>query len=281
MNIEEQYLNLVKKILTEGELKHNRTGIDTLAIAGTMLEHDMSEGFPLLTTKKMGIKNVTAELEFFIKGLKDKKWLEDRKCYIWSEWCSPKKIPYANDEITKRNMAEENDLGDIYGVIWRGKSEYQHVDQLKNIVETLKENPNDRRMICSAWSPMDLPSQALPPCHILWQVTAINGKLNLAWFQRSCDVMLGIPYNITSYALLLKLLAKESGLNEGKLIGFLMDTHIYINHKEGALEQLNRKPFPPPVLNITNFKSIFDWQYTDIELLNYQNHPSIKFEVAV
>jgi len=281
MNIEKQYLNLVEKILTEGELKHNRTGVNTLAIAGAMLEHDMSEGFPLLTTRKIGIKNITSELEFFIKGLKSKKWLQERNNHIWDEWANPQKIPYGNDDETKKKMATEDDLGDIYGVVWRGKSGYQYIDQLKEIVDALKTNPNDRRMVCSAWSPMDLPSQALPPCHILWQVTVINGKLNLFWYQRSCDTLLGIPYNCASYALLLKLLAKESGLKEGKLIGFLADVHIYINHKDGAIEQLKRKPLPLPQLNITNFTSIFDWKYTDVELLNYHYYPLIKFDIAV
>lgn len=280
-NIEEQYLDLVKDILGNGELKHNRTGIDAITIPGYMLQHDMSQGFPLLTTKKMGIKNIAAELEFFIKGLKDKQWLKDRGCHIWDEWCNPQKIPYGNDEITKQKMAEENDLGDIYGVVWRGKSEYQKIDQLKSVVDTLKKNLNDRRMLCSAWSPMDKPSQALPPCHILWQVTVINNKLNLFWYQRSCDVMLGIPYNIASYSLLLKLLAKESNLQEGVLTGFLADTHIYVNHRNGALEQISRQPRALPQLEITNFTSIFGWKYTDINLINYNPHPSIKFEVAV
>jgi len=281
MQAEEQYLSLIDRIIKEGELKHNRTGVDTLAIAGAMIEHDMSEGFPLLTTKKIGIKSVSAELEFFIKGLKDKQWLKDRKCQIWNEWCNPDKVAYGNNVSTKEQMANENDLGSIYGVIWRGKSEYQKVDQLQNIVNTLKSNPNDRRMVCSAWSPMDAPTQALVPCHFAWQVTVINNKLNLFWSQRSVDVGLGLPYNIASYSLLLKLLAKETGLLEGKLIGFLADTHIYVNHLPQLKEQLNRKPFKLPQLNITNFKSIFDWQYTDIELLDYNHYTPLKMEVAV
>lgn len=289
----QSYLNIVKKILETGVEKTDRTGTGTLAIAGAMFEHDMDDGFPLLTTKKMPFKVMATELEFFIKGLTDKQWLKERNCHIWDEWCNPKKVPYGHGEETKKKMAEERDLGAIYGFQWRHfnakyenfNSDYsgQGIDQLKYVVEMLKKNPNDRRMIVSAWNPSFLSQMALPPCHYAFQVTVIDGKLNLLWSQRSIDTMLGLPFNISSYALLLHLLAKEAGLREGKLIGFLADVHIYLNHLDGAKEQLTRDPdhYPLPQIQTDNFTSIFDWQATDTQLLNYQSYPGIKFEIAV
>ncbi|PIT88492.1 MAG: thymidylate synthase [Candidatus Magasanikbacteria bacterium CG10_big_fil_rev_8_21_14_0_10_36_32] len=287
------YLDIVQRIIEQGEQKENRTGIDAISIAGAFFEHDMSQGFPLLTTKKMPFKIIATELEFFIKGITDKQWLKDRNCHIWDEWCSPKKIPYGHDEITKQKMADERDLGPIYGFQWRHfnadynsfDSDYsgQGVDQLKNLVEKLKSNPTDRRMIVSAWNPSKLSEMALPPCHYSFQVTVIGDKLNLLWNQRSVDTMLGLPFNIASYALLLHLLAKETGLKEGKLVGFLADTHIYVNHLEGAREQLNRDSniYILPTITTENFTSIFNWQATDSKLENYQSHPKINFSIAV
>ena len=190
-------------------------------------------------------------------------------------------------------MLEERDLGPIYGFQWRHfNAEYvnfstdysnQGIDQLKKIVEKLKSDPNDRRMIVNAWNPSKLNEMALPPCHYAFQVTVINGKLNLLWNQRSVDTMLGLPFNIASYAILLHLLAKQSGLQEGKLVGFLADTHIYINHVDGAKEQLSRDPntYPLPQIQTDNFTSIFDWKCEDSKILNYQSYPSIKFDIAV
>lgn len=293
INNMQAYLNIVKTILEKGEMKNNRTGTDTLAIAGAMFEHDMSLGFPLLTTKKMPFKIVASELEFFIKGIADKQWLQDRNNHIWDEWAYPKKAPYGHDDESKKRMAQERDLGPIYGFQWRHfnapyynfDSNYtnQGLDQLAKLINTLKTNPNDRRMIVSAWNPLSLPDMALPPCHYAFQVTVINNKLNLLWNQRSVDTMLGLPFNIASYAILLHLLSKEVGLQEGKLVGFLADVHIYKNHLEGAKEQITRDPnlYPLPKIETQNFKSIFDWQYTDTQLLNYQSHPKIEFQIAV
>ncbi|MDD4995320.1 MAG: thymidylate synthase [Patescibacteria group bacterium] len=287
------YIDIVKKILDQGERKANRTGVDTIAIAGAMFEHDMSKGFPLLTTKKMPFKCIASELEFFIKGLTDKQWLQERNNHIWDEWASPAKVPYGHGAETKARMAAERDLGPIYGFQWRHfNADYagfdkdhagQGVDQLKQVVETLKKNPNDRRMIVSAWNPSKIAEMALPPCHYSFQVTVINNKLNLLWNQRSVDTMLGLPFNITSYALLLHLLAKEAGLAEGKLVGFLADTHIYVNHLDGAKEQISRDPnqYPLPRIATDNFTSIFDWKYDDTKLADYQSFPAIKFEIAV
>ena len=287
------YLDIVKKILEQGVNKGDRTGTGTLAIAGAIFEHDMSKGFPLITTKKMPYKVIASELEFFIKGITDKKWLQDRKNQIWDEWANPKKAPYGHDEEFKRRMAEERDLGPVYGFQWRHfnapyynyDTDYrgQGIDQLKKIVETLKNNPTDRRMIVSAWNPTMMDQMALPPCHYAFQVTVLDGKINLLWNQRSVDTMLGLPFNIASYATLLHLLAKETGLGEGKLVGFLADVHIYSNHIEGAKEQLTRDPdkYPLPKLITENFTNIFDWKAEDTQIINYQSFDKIAFDIAV
>lgn len=287
------YLDIVKKVLTQGKDKPDRTGVGTLAVAGIIFEHDMSQGFPLLTTKKMPFRLIASELEFFIKGITDKQWLIDRHNHIWDEWANPQKAPYGHDEAAKQKMLQERDLGPIYGYQWRHfnhpyqgyDQDYtqQGYDQLKKLVETLKNNPHDRRMLVSAWNPLQMDQMALPPCHYGFQVTVIDRHLNLLWNQRSVDTMLGLPFNIASYALLLHLLAKESGFAEGKLVGFLADVHIYKNHLAGAREQLQRDPakYPLPQIRTDNFKSIFDWQHTDTQLLNYYSYPSIKFEIAV
>lgn len=285
------YLDIVKKILETGTLKDNRTGIKAYAIAGAMFEHDMSEGFPLITTKSVPLRLVASELEFFLKGITDKNWLRDKNNHIWDGWCSPDIIPYANDEKTKKLMEEERELGPIYGFQWRHfGGDYvnyhtpprtQGIDQIKYIVDQLKNNPDDRRMICMAWNPTAQHRMALPPCHYGFQVTVIDGKVNLMWNQRSVDVALGLPFNIASYALLLHLLAKEAGLKEGKLIGFLGDVHIYENHITGIREQLTREPYPLPKIKTENFKSIFDWKYEDSKVENYEHHPRIKFDVAI
>jgi len=287
------YLDIVRHIIERGVCKSNRTDTDALAVAGQMFEHDMADGFPLLTTKKVPFRLVATELEFFIKGITHKKWLQERKNYIWDEWAYPKKAPYGHSVEAKKRMMEEEDLGPIYGFQWRHfgadytsyDADYtgQGYDQLQHLIHTLKTDPHNRRMLVSAWNPPMLAEMALPPCHYAFQVTVIDGKLNLLWNQRSVDVMLGLPFNIASYALLLHLLAKEAGLKEGKLVGFLADVHIYTNHLEGAMEQLNRSPslYALPELVTEPFTSIFDWQAQDSHVMNYQSHPRIKFEIAV
>lgn len=285
------YLDIVQKVLDEGIKKMPRQGIEAYTMAGAMFEHDMSEGFPLLTTKKVPLRLVATELEFFINGITDKQWLLDRNNHIWDEWANPKKAPYGHDEESKKKMMKERDLGAIYGFQWRHfNAPYENydtdysgkgVDQLQKVIDTLKTNPNDRRMIVSAWNPLMLDQMALPPCHYGYQVTVIDGRLNLMWNQRSVDTMLGLPFNIASYALLLHLLAKETGLKEGKLIGFLGDVHLFVNHVEGAKEQLSREPKVLPKLETKNFTSIFDWTAEDTEVIGYDPHPRIKFDIAV
>jgi thymidylate synthase len=286
-----EYLDILQKILDGGVLKENRTGTDTIAIAGAFFEHDMADGFPLLTTKNIPFRLVASELEFFIKGITDKNWLIERDNHIWDDWCCPEIVTYGHDDETKTKMKAERDLGPVYGWQWRhfgadylgwdSNHEGQGVDQLKNVVEKLKSDPNDRRMIVSAWNPVDLKKMALPACHYGFHVTVIDGKLNLLWNQRSVDTPLGLPFNIASYALLLHLLAKEANLEEGKLVGFLADTHIYVNQLEGIKKQLKRKPYPLPQINTDNFSSIFDWKYEDTKVIDYEHHPPIKFDLAV
>ena len=281
------YLSIVRNILVTGDYKENRTGVPTYSIAGAMFEHDMSYGFPLLTTKSVSLRLVASELEFFIKGLTDKKWLQERNNHLWDEWCWQLKVPYGHDKETQQKMFEERDLGPIYGFQWRHfDAEYdgfdkdyseQGIDQLENLIDTLKTNPNDRRMIVSAWNPNQVNEMALPPCHYGFQVTVTDDKLNLMWNQRSVDTALGLPFNIASYGLLLHLLAKETEFEEGHLVGFLGDTHIYENHVESLKKQLSRVPKDLPSIETENFTSIFDWEYTDSKVVDYENHGQINF----
>lgn len=281
--LDKDYLALVQEIL-KAPKKENRTGISTYAIACWSIRHDMADGFPLLTTKKVPMKVLSAELEGFIKWISSKKRFQERNCNIRNEWCNPKKVAYGHDDETKKKMLEEDDLGRIYGVQWRDWM--WNIDQLKRVVETLKTNPFDRRMIVNAWNPSELDQMALPPCHYSWQVIvtlnhAGEKVLNLTRNQRSVDTMLGLPFNIASYALLLMLLAKEANMIPGILMGSLGDVHVYENHIEGAKEQMSRDIRALPKLEITNFTSIWDWKYTDVEVIGYDPHPAIKMEIAV
>lgn len=287
------YLDIVKNVLEKGEKVATRQGTPAYTIAGTIFEHDMSKGFPLLTTKKVPLRLIATELEFFINGITDKKWLQDKNNHIWDEWAKPQIAPYGHDDASKKRMLEERELGPIYGFQWRhfnapyssfdanytGKG----IDQLKKVIETLKTNPRDRRMIVSAWNPLQFDEMALPPCHYSFQITTIGNKLNLMWNQRSVDTMLGLPFNIASYALLLHLIAKETGFKEGKLVGFLADIHIFENHVDGAKEQLSRDPekYPLPTIQTENWKSIFDWKAENTKIINYQSYDKISFEIAI
>lgn len=285
------YLDTVKNILENGVYKMDRTRVGTIGVTGERFQHNMNEGFPLLTTKKMPYKSIKVELEGFIKGITDKKWYQERGCTIWDEWCNPKKVQYGHDAETQQKMREESDLGTVYGFQWRHwnapyadeKTDYKNkgIDQLEQMVDKLRKNPGDRRNIVSAWNPEQLHSMALPPCHLLYQAIVQGDKLDLMWYQRSVDTMLGLPFNIASYATLLHLLAKETGLEEGKLTGFLGDTHIYVNHKEKAEEQTKREPLPLPKIVTEKFTSIFDWTYEDTKIVDYKHHEPIKFPIAV
>jgi thymidylate synthase len=305
-----QYLDLVKKVLAEGKIKHNRTGIDTITIPHYHLQHDMSDGsFPLLTTKKMAMKTMLVELEGFLRGITSKNWYKERGCNVWNEWANPKKIPnYMNDDcrpvhidtspeniadrvntgelrkLTKEEVvkyqASVDDLGPIYGYQWRkfdAPYEYGQElghDQLREILYKLKNNPNDRRMVCSAWNPRQIPEMALPPCATQWHVTVIDG-------------MLGIPFDLASSATLLLLLCKYSGLQPGYVSGFLSDVHIYVNHIEGAKEQIRRIPKELPSLEILGEPfyetkgELIKWTHEDLLLTGYYPHPKIQFDIAI
>ena len=280
-SFESLYLDVLRKVLLEGMLCQNRTGIDTIAIPHIGMQHDMSQGFPLLTTKKIHFNSIKVELEFFLKGLHDKQWLKDRQCNIWNEWCSPSLIPAGlGIEAKKEYQLKENELGPIYGVQWRNFNN-QGYDQLKKIVDTLKSNPDDRRMVCSAWNPLQLESMALPPCHFVWVVTKIGNKIHLSFHMRSVDTFLGLPFNIASYGLLLHLLSQESGFEAGLLTAYLDNVHIYVNHIDAVKKQIEREPFPFPKIKTNNFTNIFDWNYTDSILEDYNCHDPIRVQVAV
>jgi thymidylate synthase len=291
MNIETQYMETLARLLKDGVRTENRTGVDTFKLPPAMLQHDMNMGFPILTTKRVYLKGVSVELEGFIGGQTSKKWYQDRGCNIWDEWCNPQKVPYGNDEETKAKMKAEDDLGPcIYGAAWRNfidptdltdDHRIGGVDQLAKIVETLKTNPTDRRMICMAWNPLGLKYTALPPCHYAWQVTTRGNKLDLTYNIRSNDWFLGAPFNIASYGLLLLLLAKEVGFMPGILTAFITDLHLYENHIEQAGEQLSRVPRELPRIEFERWDGIFNWTHEDVKLIDYDPHPTIKAPVAV
>lgn len=278
---EKNYLSLLHTTLYNGELLPNRTGVRAYTYPHYMLKFDMANGFPLLTTKKMAWKSIKVELEFFIKGLTDKRWLQERDCKIWNEWCNPNSIPKdLTPEQRKQFQYECTDLGKIYGYQWRNFNS-SGKDQLLNIVEKLKTDPYNRQLVCSAWNPCEIDEQALPPCHVLWHVFTRRDKLDLCWFQRSCDLFLGVPFNIASYGLLLHLLSRETGYKEGTVTGFLSNCHIYENHKGAVLEQLNRVPYSFPRIYTKPFPSITDWSYSDTILIDYNHHDVIKASIAV
>lgn len=286
-----QYLKIVKNILNEGSLEDNRTGIKAITIPGASFYHDMAEGFPLLTTKKMPFKPIKVELEGFINGITDKNWYKERGCNIWNEWCNPERAEYGHSEEKKQKMLEERDLGPIYGFQWRHfGAEYENydsnymgegIDQLGGLIKKLKEEPRSRRLLVTAWNPKDIPKMALPPCHYAFQVTVTQNKINLIWDQRSVDTMLGLPFNIASYGLLLHLIAKETKMKEGKLEGFLGDVHIYENHVDNAKIQLEREPLKLPRIETNDFTSIFDWNHTQSKLIDYISQDKIEFPIAV
>lgn len=285
------YLDIIQKILDDWVWKENRTWIDTISIPWVMFEHDMQKWFPLLTTKKVPLRLIASELEFFIKWITDKNRLIERNNHIRDERCSPDKVQYWHDEETKQKMLKERELWPIYWFQWRNfwakytsrnqKPISEWIDQLKKVVEKLKTNPNDRRMIVMARNPQFLHRMALPPCHYGFQVLVSDNKLHLLRNQRSVDTMLWLPFNIASYGLLLHLLAKESWFEEWKLVWFLADTHIYKNHLDWAKEQLSRVPKELPTIKTENFKSIFDREYTDTIVKWYNPASRIKFDVAI
>lgn len=278
-----EYLRILQEVKDTGTRKENRTGVATVSMTGAMFKHDLRNGFPLLTTKRMPIKTIFAELEGFIKGVTDKRWFQERGCHIWDEWCSPERVPYGNDKETKAKMAAEHELGPFYGYQWNNFNGEGYT-QLRDAIAELKVNPTNRRLIVMAWNPCQLKKMALPPCHFGFQLLSDGKYLDLCWFQRSVDTFLGLPFNIASYAMLLELVALETNLEPRYLVGHLDDVHIYENHSEQVDLQLTRAPYKLPIIVPLKNKpdwSIFDWNYTDYEITNYQFHPGIKAEVAV
>ena len=262
-----QYLDLLDRVLKEGVQKEDRTGTGTISVFGHQMRFDLSDGFPCLTTKKLHLKSIIYELLWFLKGDTNVKYLQDNGVRIWNEWAD-----------------ENGDLGHVYGYQWRSWPDYQggHIDQITEVINTIKNNPDSRRMLVSAWNVADLNTMNLPPCHIFFQFYVANGKLSLQLYQRSADIFLGVPFNIASYALLLQMVAQVTGLQPGEFIHTFGDAHIYQNHLEQVKLQLSREPRKLPQMKINpEVKDIFDFKFEDFELVNYDPHPHIAGKVAV
>ena len=262
-----QYLDLCERVLREGVRKEDRTGTGTMSVFGHQMRFNLEEGFPLLTTKKLHLKSIIYELLWFLQGNTNVNYLQEHGVRIWNEWAD-----------------EKGELGPVYGHQWRSWPDYKggSIDQIKQVVEQIKHNPDSRRMIVSAWNVAEVNDMALPPCHTLLQFYVANGKLSLQLYQRSADIFLGVPFNIASYALLLQMMAQVTGLRAGDFVHTLGDAHIYLNHLDQVHLQLTREPRPLPqmVLN-PEVKDIFSFQYEDFQLLNYDPHPHIAGVVAV
>lgn len=262
-----QYLNLLQHILDNGAEKGDRTGTGTISVFGNQMRFNLQEGFPCLTTKKLHLKSIIYELLWFLKGDTNAKWLQERGVRIWNEWAD-----------------ENGDLGHIYGYQWRSWPDYNggHIDQISEVIDQIKNNPNSRRLIVSAWNVADICNMNLPPCHVLFQFYVANGKLSCQLYQRSADTFLGMPFNIASYALLTMMVAQVCGLEPGDFVYTTGDTHLYLNHIEQAKLQLTREPRPLPKMKINpEVKNIFDFKYEDFELVGYDPHPHIKATVSI
>jgi thymidylate synthase len=262
-----QYLDLLQFILDHGEKKADRTGTGTLSVFGYTMRFDLQKGFPILTTKNLHLKSVIYELLWFLRGDSNINFLKEHGVKIWDEWAN-----------------ENGELGPVYGVQWRRwkTDEGRVIDQISQVVDQIKQNPNSRRLIVNAWNVAEIPKMALPPCHLLMQFYVVNGRLSCQFYQRSADVFLGVPFNIASYALLTMMIAQVCKLQPGELIQVMGDTHLYLNHLEQARLQLTRHPLPLPQMMLNpDVRSIFDFTYEDFSLLNYQSHPHIKAEISV
>jgi thymidylate synthase len=261
------YENLMRHVLAQGTVKNDRTGTGTRSVFGHQLRFDLSLGFPLITTKKLHWKSIALELLWFLRGESNVRWLQERGVTIWDEWAD-----------------EKGDLGPVYGVQWRSWPDQQGgtIDQIDNVVNSIRRNPDSRRHIVSAWNPAEVDSMALPPCHALFQFYVANGKLSCQLYQRSADIFLGVPFNIASYALLTHMVAQQCDLEVGDFIWTGGDCHLYANHIEQARLQLSRAPYPYPQLSIKRKPaSIFEYEFDDFEIQNYQSHPLIKAPIAI
>ena len=263
----QQYLDLMRDVRDNGVEKGDRTGTGTLSKFGHQMRFDLGEGFPVVTTKKLHLRSIIYELLWFLRGDSNVQYLKDNGVSIWDEWAD-----------------EHGELGPVYGVQWRSwpTPDGGHIDQIAQIVDQIKTNPDSRRIMLSAWNVAEIENMALPPCHCLFQFWVAEGKLSCQLYQRSCDIFLGVPFNIASYSLLTHMLAQQCDLNVGDFVWTGGDCHLYLNHLEQADEQLKREPLPLPRLAIKRRPpSIFDYEYEDFEILNYEAHPHIKAAVAV
>lgn len=261
------YLDLLRHIMDHGVVKHDRTGVGTKSVFGWQMRYDLSEGFPLLTTKKVHLKSIIYELLWFIAGDTNVKYLQEHGVTIWDEWAD-----------------ENGDLGPVYGHQWRSwpAPDGRSIDQLANVVETIRRNPDSRRMLVTAWNPAEVDKMALPPCHCLFQFYVAEGKLSCQLYQRSADTFLGVPFNIASYALLTMMIAQVCGLQPGEFIHTTGDTHLYLNHLEQVTLQLSREPRPLPKMHLNpDVKNLTDFRYEDFTLEGYDPWPAIKAPVAV
>ncbi|MDX9999471.1 MAG: thymidylate synthase [Phenylobacterium sp.] len=263
---ERQYLGLLEDILANGVKREDRTGVGTLGVFGRQMRFDLSQGFPLLTTKRLHRKSIILELLWFLRGDTNVRWLQERGVTIWDEWAD-----------------ENGELGPVYGKQWRSWAapDGRVIDQIAGVVESLKTNPYSRRHIVSAWNPADVDDMALPPCHCLFQFFVAEGKLSCQLYQRSADVFLGVPFNIASYALLTMMMAKVVGLEPGEFVHTLGDAHLYLNHVDQAREQLSRQPYPLPTMRIADKRDLFAFAYEDFKLEGYKAHDRIEAPIAV
>lgn len=263
----QQYLSLLNRILTEGATKTDRTGTGTMSVFGNQMRFNLADGFPLLTTKKLHLKSIIYELLWFLRGDTNVHYLQEHGVRIWNEWAD-----------------ENGDLGPVYGHQWRSWPDYNGgtIDQIQNVLDLIRNHPDSRRMIVSAWNPAEVEQMALPPCHCLFQFYVADGKLSLQLYQRSADTFLGVPFNIASYALLLQMMAQVSGLEPGEFIHTTGDTHLYLNHLGQARLQLTRTPRPLPKMRINpDVKNLFDFHYEDFQLEGYDPWPHISAQVSV
>jgi len=262
-----QYHDLMKEVLAKGVQKSDRTGTGTISVFGHQMRFNLADGFPMVTTKKLHLKSIIYELLWFLKGSTNNNWLKERGVSIWNEWAAP-----------------DGELGPIYGYQWRSwpAPNGQHIDQITEVVNTIKQNPDSRRMIVSAWNVADIPRMALAPCHAFFQFYVANGKLSCQLYQRSADIFLGVPFNIASYALLTHMMAQQCDLEVGDFVWTGGDCHLYSNHLEQVDLQLSRDFMPLPTLHILRKPdSIFDYEFEDFEILGYESHPHIKAPVAI
>ena len=262
-----QYLDLLDRILTEGTAKDDRTGTGTISVFGNQMRFNLDDGFPLLTTKKLHLKSIIYELLWFLRGDTNARWLQERGVRIWNEWADP-----------------DGNLGHIYGYQWRSWPDYDggHIDQITDVIQQIRQNPDSRRLIVSAWNVADIRNMNLPPCHILFQFYVADGRLSLQLYQRSADTFLGVPFNIASYSLLLLMVAQVTGLRPGDFVYTTGDTHLYRDHLEQARLQLTRTPRPLPTMRLNpDVKDIFQFQYEDFTLENYNPYDHIKATVSV